>query len=88
MGAVQVVMTREEAIDRARKAAEAQGWPWEGPIRAALHKPSWIERLFEKRTGSWGVFSNINMRGANVRILLDDESGEILGKWFAPRETT
>jgi len=66
-------ITEQEAIERARRIAEEQGWAWLEPVRA-------------RRTGrGWEVFSNVLKRGGNVRVLVDRQSGEILEKGFNPR---
>jgi hypothetical protein len=66
------MITEQEAIERARRAAEASGWAWLEPVSA-------------QRTGrGWEVFSNVLKRGGNVRVLVDRQSGEISGKGLQP----
>lgn len=78
-------MTQDKAIQRAREIAIAQGWPWEEPLWVKRHKPNLLDRLFGRPITTWTIRSNTNFRGRNVTIILNDESGECLGKWFAPR---
>lgn len=82
---MKTAMTKEQALHQAREVARSQGWPWEKPVRVTLLKPWWIFRLFGWKNATWSVFTNTNFRGMNVIIDIDDASGRIKGKWFAPR---
>ena len=65
-------MTEGEAVDIARRVAAERGWVWLDPPVADYRKP-----LFRK-TGLWEILSNGARRGTNVRVLIDDASGEVL----------
>jgi len=71
-------MTREEAIEIAKKTAEANGWPWSEPVQA-------IKRGFFPFKQSWEVLSNADRRGANVLVEIDERSGSIRRSAFLPR---
>lgn len=75
-------MTEQEAIEIARRTAEEEGWAWIEPVDARLIKP-WLG----KRSRRWKVYSNINTKGPEVRVTIDDETGEVLKKRYiaAPR---
>jgi hypothetical protein len=73
-------MTEAEAIERARRVAEAEGWPWEEQISAMTRKKG----LFSNSL-YWQVISNRPMRGRNAIICIDDETGEVLTKGFQRR---
>ena len=72
-------MTREEAIANARRVAETEGWTWLAPIEATLAKRR------GERGRCWVVTSNAGNRGCNVRIAIDDATGETLTRAFGPR---
>ena len=73
-------MTRDEAIRTACAVAETEGWPWQTPVSATLCRAF----LFFGRR-QWLVRSNVDYRGGNVNVRIDDLTGEILGKAFATR---
>jgi len=71
-------MTREEAIRSAHLVVEQQGWPWLEPI-AASKKRFWVGK------SRWRIATNIDARGSNAIIEIDDETGEVLSKKHLPR---
>jgi hypothetical protein len=73
-------MTDVEAIERARRVAQAEGWPWEEPISATTKKKG----LFSKSL-YWQIISNRRYRGMNAIICIDDDTGEVLTKGYQPR---
>lgn len=73
-------MTREEAVIVAQEAATARGWTWRDPIRV-WRRRKWL--LFGPVR--WEMWSNAEMRGCNVAIVIDDETGEVVSARFAPR---
>lgn len=73
-------MTRDEAISLARNVAENEGWEWRDPIVATK------ARMFiVAGPASWHVMSNADCRGCNVNVQIDDQSGHVTSKGFAPR---
>jgi hypothetical protein len=72
-------MTRQEAIEIARRTAEEEGWAWDEPVDATLRRP-WF-----KKGGRWEVYSNVLKMGAKARIVIDDETGKVLDKGYIPR---
>ena len=73
-------MTREEVIAIAKSEAEAEGWRWEEPVSVTRSRAF----IFFGRV-RWHVMTNASYRGCNVNIHIDDATGEILQKGFAPR---
>lgn len=72
-------MMQNEAIELAREVAEAQAWPWLEPTRAIRFRRWWIG------SHTWEVVSNVDKRGLNVRIVIDDSTGRIIKKRFLSR---
>jgi hypothetical protein len=73
-------LTQDQALEIAKAAAEAEGWPWEGPFGI------WSEKthvLVGRRV--WHVYSHAGTRGENVLIRIDDTTGEVVGKRYLPR---
>jgi len=77
---VAYVMTRDEIILLARAVAEKEGWPWLEPVDA---RPVRRYGFFGRR--SWHVTTNYHAIGCNARIQIDDETGSIMSRGFAPR---
>lgn len=73
-------MTQAEVIERARRVAEAEGWPWEEPVSALARKKGLLSKSFY-----WDIMTNCNGLGRNVIIYIDDETGEVTGKGWQPR---
>jgi hypothetical protein len=73
------MITEQEAINLARKAAEDEGWPWLEPGMATWH-PTWFGR-----GSKWEVFSFAFGLGSKVRVVVDAQTGEILEKGYVPR---
>lgn len=69
-------MSEHEAIEIARRVAEAENWPWDAPVKARR----------AKRWGffgaiSWTVVTNGDGRSESiVAIAIDDASGEVTNK--------
>lgn len=72
-------MTRERAIGLAQEVARAEGWPWLEPVRVIRFRRWWIGSV------AWKVVSNADKRGANVCVVIDDSTGQIIKKGFLPR---
>lgn len=75
------MMTEQEAIERAKQVAQEQGWGWAEPVLATLYRP-WFG--FGKG-GKWEIFSNVQRRGGNARVVIDAETGAVLEKGYLPR---
>ncbi|MGH7675317.1 MAG: PepSY domain-containing protein [Gemmatimonadales bacterium] len=75
------MMTQEEAIDRAKQVADEQGWGWAEPVMARLSRP-WFGL---GKGGKWEIFSNVQRRGGNVRVVIDAQTGDVLEKGYMPR---
>lgn len=67
-------MSESDALSIARRIAAERGWPWKEPVR--------IRRT---RSGYWTVWTNCECRGCNIRIILDDSTGETKLAVFLPR---
>lgn len=72
-------MTELEATSIARAQAEREGWPWTAPVFVSRER-AWI--LFG--AVRWRFMTNADQRGGNVNIVVDDLTGVILSKGFAP----
>jgi hypothetical protein len=72
-------MTRSEALDHARELAATRGWTWREPVVAR-----WGRRWLLGR-GCWTVLSNAESRGCNVRVVIDDATGDLIEAGFNPR---
>jgi hypothetical protein len=73
------VITEAEAIDRAKRVALEQGWAWIDPAHTTLRSP-WFGK-----GGKWEIFSNAAGLGAQVRVVLDAQTGDVLEKGYVPR---
>ena len=73
-------LTRTEAIEIARKAAETAGWTWEEPVHTHNERS-----FFPVGRPTWLVISNAGSFGGNVFVRIDDKTGEVLSKSFTPR---
>ena len=73
------MITEQEAIDRAKQVAEAQGWGWAEPAYASL------SRLWFGKGGKWEIFSNARGLGTKVRVVIDAQTGAVLEKGYMPR---
>lgn len=72
-------MTADEAIERARQIARERQWTWEPPIRARRRRSLFVG------PARWEVWSNADMRGSNVRVVIDDATGKVLTRVLLPR---
>ena len=72
-------MSKDEAIARAKALAEKQGWAWREPVHAETYRPWLVGAL------RWRVVSNYGFRGGNVRVELDDTTGNIMKGQYLPR---
>jgi hypothetical protein len=77
---VRTPLTPAEAIDRARGIARARGWSWVGAVRVSA---TLLAATFGPRT--YEVMSNAGGRGANVRVVVDIDSGEVLDAVYFER---
>lgn len=73
-------MTDDEALERARSVAQSRGWEWEGRIAISRYRtfPIFGARQVE-------VWSNADSRGCNCRVVLDEETGEVVEAAWLPR---
>ncbi len=72
-------MTEDEAISLAESVARSEGWPWTGPVRAIRHRHWLVGPVY------WEVISNAAAIGSNVRVKIEDATGEVFQKKFLPR---
>jgi hypothetical protein len=73
-------MTEHEAIAIAREVAASEGWPWCEPIITSKSR-----RFVIAGTVYWHVLSNANYRHTNIYLCIDDQTGRVISKRFAPR---
>jgi hypothetical protein len=70
----------EQAIEAARRAAIERGWPWEGRIDVSRVRAF----IFFGRL-TYEVRSNADMLGTNVRVVVDPEDGTVREAYWLPR---
>jgi hypothetical protein len=73
------VISEQEAISRAKKIAEEQGWAWVEPA-LATYRAAWFGKA-----GKWEIFSNAHGLGAKARVVLDGQTGAVIEKGYIPR---
>ena len=78
-------MNREDAIEIAKAVMKKEGWPIYGKIEARLRRRNKIlARILGPRL-EWEIKTNVESRGCNARISIDDETSAVVAKYFAPR---
>ncbi len=73
------MITEQEAIERAKQIVQNKGWGWGEPVIATLRRP-WFGK-----GGRWEIFSNVQHRGGNVRVVIDVQTGAVLEEGYIPR---
>jgi hypothetical protein len=73
-------MDETEVLDVARKSAQEEGWVWRGKVRARKTRQYFFFGPFR-----WNILTNAGCRGSNIRMVIDDDTGEILMKAYALR---
>lgn len=72
-------LTREEAIELARAAADRAGLGLDEPIGAGAMREGKARRIV------WGIIDNADKLGGHVRVRIDDATGEIIEIQVHPR---
>jgi hypothetical protein len=72
-------MTREDAIETARRSADHHSWQWHDPV-FAVRRRRW---LVGKRV--WHIRSNAEALGANAYFVIDDSTGAVIEARWLPR---
>jgi hypothetical protein len=67
------------AIGLARAAAAREGWSFVEPV-AATFRRAWFGN-----GGRWEIHTNILVRGARARFIIDASDGRIIEKGYIPR---
>lgn len=77
-------MTRDAAIQTARKLAEEKGWPWVEPLMVEDGR-----RFFVFGRPFWRVTTNSRYVdiGCNVHVQIDDKTGRVLSSDYTPKQT-
>ncbi len=73
-------MTVAETLRLARAVAEEKGWPWQEPVKVSRRRSF----LFFG-AAHWEVWTNAECLGMNVRVEIDDATGQVRQKAFLPR---
>jgi len=73
------VLTTERVLEIAKALAADRNWPWLQPVEVRQRR-AWL--LFGKH--QWHVLTNAQARGANVRLVIDDDSGRVTRSSVAP----
>ena len=63
-------LPEQRVLAIAKERAEAEGWPWREPV------------LLQHRLMRTLVTTNADMRGGNVRVLIDARSGDVVRAGF------
>jgi hypothetical protein len=73
-------MTSEEAIEKAREIADAEGWSWRTPVAVSVRRRYYLvgPREIHVTTGAGSL-------GASVRVVFDAETGAVVQRGFIPR---
>jgi len=58
-------VSREQALDIARRECERRGLPWQEPVRVM------------SELADWAVWTHADHRGGNVRVIVDKGTGEV-----------
>jgi len=66
-------VSQSEALVLAQNECRKHGWPWLQPVKV------WSRR------GKWIIHTNYESRGANVRLAIDQDTGEISETTYMPR---
>ncbi|MCP4612727.1 MAG: hypothetical protein GY845_28870 [Planctomycetes bacterium] len=73
-------MNRDEALQKAQRIIEAEGWPWQQPVRIFKERPFII---FGR--AQWVMITNANCKGGNAFVRLDAKTGNLLSKEYSLR---
>lgn len=60
-------ITREQALEIARRECERRDLPWQEPVRVM------------SEFAEWAVWTHADHRGGNVRVIIDKGTGEVRG---------
>lgn len=71
-------MNEQDAIFRAKRIADEQGWTWIEPAIASLDNGQSAQAL-------WRVCSNAQGMGCIVSVDLDDRTGDVVGQSYLRR---
>jgi hypothetical protein len=71
-------LTTERVLEIARTKVAERGWPWFGRIEVNRRR-IWL--LFGAY--QWHVLTNADAIGANVRLVIDDRTGQVVNAGFA-----
>lgn len=66
-------ISKVEAVSIAHAECKRHEWAWQEPVKI---QPRW---------GIWIIHTNWGYRGANVRIAIDQETGEVTEAAYLPR---
>jgi hypothetical protein len=73
------MITREQAIEIARREAARNGWPFLEPVRSTY------DSYWFRPGGLWCVHTNSEMRGANAVFQIDEHTGKVEHKGYNRR---
>ena len=72
-------MSETDVLATARAAVEAEGRPWQEPVRVDILPGR------RGRSDIWEVLTNANMLGSNVKVWIEDQTGQVVRLWVLPR---
>ena len=73
------VMSRQEAVERAKRVAEAEGWPW-GDVPGAT-ETAFLGRGLPGSGPAWVIRAN-RSSGGGAFVGIDAETGAVIEKGF------
>ena len=73
------MIDQSTAIGIARAVAEREGWSFVEPV-AATYRRAWFGS-----GGRWEIQTNILVRGARARFIIDALDGRVIEKGYIPR---
>jgi len=74
------MVSREEALEKARRAVEERGWAWLEPVHVSRVRAY----VFFGRI-TYEIRTNAAFRGGNVRVVVDANDGTVIAAYRLPR---
>jgi hypothetical protein len=72
-------MEKKEAIEIAKTLTLKSGWIWREPVSAIKKRKYFFGKAY------WSITTNSECIGMNVRVLIDDSTGQIIRSSFSKR---
>ncbi|MDY6784810.1 MAG: hypothetical protein SW833_20080 [Cyanobacteriota bacterium] len=72
-------MQYRKVVALAKEIAEEKNWIWLGDVKVVKYRKGFFGRFL------WRVTTNSKCRGCNIKIVIDDETGEVIESAYLPR---